>query len=79
VLINCICSAQTNKHKREDEKEGGRAGAEEDVRVEPRTTQKCFYSRGGGAVGAPGAALLCIGGGFRGRSPPVVLDDPDVD
>jgi hypothetical protein len=42
VLINCICSAQTNKHKREDEKEGGRVGAEEDVRVEPLTTRNVF-------------------------------------
>jgi len=59
VVVNCICSAQTNKHKRDDEKEGGRAGAEEDVRVEPRTTQNCFYSRGGGAAGAPEVALAC--------------------
>jgi hypothetical protein len=49
----------TQTQARDDEKEGGRAGAEEDVRVEPRTTQKCFYSRGGGAAGAPGAALAC--------------------
>jgi Flp pilus assembly protein TadD len=56
VVINCICSAQTNKHKRAM---GRKVGAEEDVRAVRLKRQKSFYSRGGDAAGTPWAALAC--------------------
>jgi hypothetical protein len=56
VVINCICNAQANKHKRAM---GRKVGAEEDVRAVLRKRQKSFYSRGGDAAGTPWAALAC--------------------
>lgn len=54
VVINCLCSAQTKKHKRAM---GRKVGAEEDVRAVRLKRQKYFYSRGGDAAATPWAAL----------------------
>ncbi len=56
VVINCICSAQTNKHKHVM---GRKVGAEQDVRAVRRKRQKYFYSRGGDAAATPWATLAC--------------------